>query len=356
MSSFKLGDRTIGASEATYFIADLAANHDGSLERAKHLIDLVARAGASAVKFQHFRAKFIVSDRGFRELKGKLSHQRGWGKSVFETYDDASLPWDWTKQLAQVAKDCGVDFFTAPYDLEAIDFVNEFIAAFKVGSGDITWIESIDAMASKGKPIFIATGASNLEDVNRAVETIRSRKVDFCLMQCNTNYTGEANNRNYANVNVLKTFAKEFPDAVLGLSDHTVDNYTVLAATALGACVIEKHFTDDRGRTGPDHAFSLDFKAWQNMVVETEILRNTLGDGTKKIELNELETAIIQRRALRYQTNLPLGHVLRLRDLIALRPCPSTGVAPFQINEIVGKTLKESVLEDQLLELKHIEH
>lgn len=349
MNSFTVGNSIVGGDAPIYFIADIAANHDGSLDRAKRLIEMAANSGASAVKFQHFRAKYIVSRRGFEDLRGKLSHQSAWSKSVYDVYEDASLPWTWTDQLAITAQNCGVDFFTAPYDLEAIDFVDPYVPAFKVGSGDITWIEAIEHMARKGKPIFIATGASSMSDVERAVTAIRKHNVAYCLMQCNTNYTGNDENKSKTNINVLKTFSQKFSDSVLGLSDHTTDNVTVMAGIALGAKAIEKHFTDDTSGKGPDHHFSLNATSWRKMVDEAKLLQEVLGDGEKKIEENELETVIIQRRALRYKRNLKKGHVLTKEDIFPLRPYSPNGVPPYLLSAVVGKTLKSDVSEDELL-------
>lgn len=351
----KVLEREIGPDNPIYFIADIAANHDGSLDRAKRLIELAAISGASAVKFQHFRANYIVSDKGFRALGNKVAHQAAWQKSVYEVYEEASLPWEWTSDLAKTASDNGVAFFTAPYDLEAIDFVDEFVPAFKVGSGDITWIDAVRKMAEKGKPIFLATGASSMEDVRRSVSIVEEEGAPLCLMQCNTNYTGSPENRKFANLSVISTFRSEFPNAVPGLSDHTTDNFTVLAAVSLGVCAIEKHFTDDRNRRGPDHYFSLDAKLWRQMVDEAELLRSILGDGIKRIERNEIESAIVQRRALRYTKSLPKGHIIEVNDLIPLRPCPKSGWPPYKSNEAIGKRLKTDVYSDELLESHHLE-
>lgn len=344
----------MGGDAPIYFIADIAANHDGNLDRAKRLIEMAANSGASAVKFQHFRAKYIVSRRGFQDLRGKLSHQSSWSKSVYDVYEEASLPWAWTEKLAITAQNCGVDFFTAPYDLEAVDFVDQYVPAFKVGSGDITWIEAIEHMASKGKPIFIATGASSMSDVERAVTAIRKHKVAYCLMQCNTNYTGKDENKTKTNINVLNTFSQKFSDSVLGLSDHTTDNVTVMASIAIGAKAIEKHFTDDTSREGPDHHFSLDATSWRKMVDEVKLLQEILGDGEKKIEENELETAIIQRRALRYKRKLKKGHVLTKEDIFPLRPHSPNGVPPYLLSTLLGKTLNSDVSEDELLTLDDV--
>lgn len=325
------------------------------MDRAKRLIELAAASGANAVKFQHFRAPYIVSKRGFNDLGTKIAHQAVWDKSVFQVYEEASLPWEWTSQLAQAAKDNGVAFFTAPYDLEAIDFVDEFVPAFKVGSGDITWLEAIRKMASKRKPIFLATGASCFEDVKRAVGVAEEAGVPLCLMQCNTNYTGNLENRSFANLRVISTFSSKFPNAIPGLSDHTTDNLTVLAAVALGVCAIEKHFTDDRSRSGPDHYFSLDSQLWRRMVNETELFRSTLGDGIKKIEENELESSIVQRRALRYSRDISKGHVLSKGDLVPLRPCPVNGWPPYRLEEALGRRLARDIQFDELLESDQFE-
>lgn len=325
------------------------------MDRAKKLIELAAASGANAVKFQHFRAPYIVSKKGFNDLGTKIAHQAAWDKSVFQVYEEASLPWEWTSQLAQAAKDNGVAFFTAPYDLEAIDFVDEFVPAFKVGSGDVTWLEAIRKMASKGKPIFLATGASSFEDVKRAVTVVEEAGAPLCLMQCNTNYTGNLENRSFANLRVISTFSSEFPKAILGLSDHTSDNLTVLAAVALGACAIEKHFTDDRSRTGPDHSFSLNSQQWRKMVTEAELFRSILGDGIKKIEENELEASIVQRRALRYSRDVSKGHVLIEDDLIPLRPCPINGWPPYKLDEALGRRLTKDIKSDELLESDQLE-
>ena len=349
-SNIKIGNRQIGADNPVYFIADIAANHDGDLSRAQRLIELAAKSGANAVKFQHFRAKTIVSAQGFKELGGQIAHQSKWNKSVYEVYEEASLPWSWTEILARTANDNGVDFFTAPYDLEAIEHVNPFVPAFKVGSGDITWIESIEAMAIKGKPIFLATGASMLEDVSRAIAAIEKFSTPYCLMQCNTNYSGESENSTWANIRVLIKYSELFPNAVLGLSDHTPTNMTTLSAITLGARAIEKHFTDDRQRSGPDHYFSLDAGLWKQMVQEASLTLQGLGNGTKVIEQNEMESVVVQRRALRYLKNKKKGEIIDEKDLIPLRPCPKNGVEPYRKHEYVGQCLEFDVKEDQLVQ------
>ena len=157
--------KTISQTSQTYFIADIAANHDGNISRAKDLIYRAAENGADAAKFQHFKAKTIVSDIGFRALKGNSSHQASWKKSVSEVFEDAEINLEWTSQLVETCKDAGITFMTTPYDLDLVEKLNQFVPAFKIGSGDLNWLELIEKVSSFKKPIFLATGASNLSEV-----------------------------------------------------------------------------------------------------------------------------------------------------------------------------------------------
>lgn len=339
----RIGTRELGENQPTYFIADIAANHDGVLDKAFELISLAAEAGADAAKFQHFRADHIVSDKGFRELGGQQSHQSSWSQSVYEVYKKASLPWEWTEPLAQRAAEAGIDFFTSPYDIEAIDFVDPFVPAYKIGSGDITWLEAIDHIASKGKPVILATGAASLEEVDNAVAVIARHGVPYSVMQCNTNYTGVEENMNHIHLNVLKTYQERYPEALLGLSDHTHGDVTVLGAVALGARVVEKHFTDDITHDGPDHHFSMTPETWRSMVDRTRQMEAAMGSHSKVVADNEKETVVIQRRGLRFAGALPAGTVLEAQHLVSLRPATPGSVTPDHVSDVLGKTLTESV-------------
>ena len=352
--SFKIGKKLISKNSKTYFIADIAANHDGSLKRALKLIRLAAQAGADAAKFQHFKAETIVSDLGFKSLKKKLSHQSKWKKSVFQVYKDASINFEWTKKLKKQCKRFNIDFMTAPYDLQYVDQVNKFIPAYKIGSGDITWLEIIKKIAKKKKPVIIATGASSLKDVIRAVNLIHKYNKKIVLMQCNTNYTADNENNSHLNLNVLNTYKQKFhKKVILGLSDHTFGHNSVLGSVALGAKVIEKHFTDNNNRIGPDHAFSMNPKTWKQMVIETRKLEKSLGDGNKIIEKNELDSSVIQRRSIRSRYNLKKGTVIKKKHLVYLRPCPPSGLNPFEENKIIGKKLKKNISKEEIINCKN---
>lgn len=165
------------------------------------------------------------------------------------------------------------------------------------------------------------------------------------LMQCNTNYTGSLENLHHVNLRVLDTFRRRFPQLVLGLSDHTPGHATVLGAVALGARVVEKHFTDDRGRTGPDHAFSMTPPEWREMVDRTRELEAALGDGVKRVEANEQETVVVQRRALHARRAIAAGETISDDDLVALRPCPDGAVIPGERKLAVGRPVARAIDE-----------
>lgn len=345
----------IGADLPTYFIADIAANHDGDLERAKDLIHLCAESGANAAKFQHFKAESIVSDHGFRTLGGQQSHQAKWDKSVFEVYKDASVSLDWTPALKETCAKAGIAFFTSPYAADLVDHIDPYVPAYKIGSGDITWIEMVEYIASKGKPYILASGASTVDDVHRAVAAAARINPRLCLMQCNTNYTASVENFRYIMLNVLRTYREMYPGLVLGLSDHTPGHATVLGAVALGARMVEKHFTDDVARTGPDHAFSMDPRTWREMVDRTRELENALGTGIKKVEDNERETVVLQRRSVRARVALAAGSPIAREQLEALRPCPAGAIEPYRLAELVGRTTRRAIAAGEHLQWTDVE-
>lgn len=338
-TSLRIGTHEIALDAPSYFIADIAANHDGDLERAKDLIWKSKEAGADCAKFQHFIADRIVSKVGFEGQKGQVSHQAKWKKSVVEVYDQYHTRRDWTDELVETCRKADIHFMTTPYDIEAVDMFRNIVPAFKVGSGDITFHEEVEHIAKTGKPVLLATGAATMAEVEEAADLVLRHNSQLCLMQCNTNYTGSIENFKYVNLRVLQTFAERWPGMVLGFSDHTPGHSAVLGSVALGARVIEKHFTDDNSREGPDHSFALNPVTWRAMVDATRELEAALGDGVKRIEKNEMETVVIQRRALRLKTSLDAGTTLSPDHLEALRPCPDGAVSPDALSKVLGKKL-----------------
>ncbi len=336
---FKINQNTISNDSKTYFIADIAANFDGDIERAKDLIYLAAEAGADAAKFQNFLAKTIVSDQAFKAIGKQLSHQSEWKDSVYDVYDKASLPILWTETLRDTCIDAGIDYMTTPYDLSLIPILTKYVSAWKIGSGDITWHEMIRALSLDDKPLLIATGASNMNEVKLAMDIALENKKNVVLMQCNTNYTASLENFQYIELNVLKEYRRRYPDIILGLSDHTPGHSTVLGSIALGAKVIEKHFTDDNKRKGPDHKFSMNPESWRDMVDRSRELEYALGTGIKKIMDNEKESVIVQRRGLCASYDLKEDHIITNDDLVALRPCMHNGIEPYKAGQLIGKKI-----------------
>lgn len=337
MKAIQIGGRWVGGDNPTYFIADISANHDGELDRARMLIQMAAEAGADAAKFQNFRASKIVSDHGFRSMGSQQSHQATWKKSVFEVYQDASIPFEWTPILKEQCDQLGIHYFSSPYDFGAVEMLEPYVPAYKIGSGDITWLEMLRHIAEKGLPVILATGAASIEDVQRAVDEILPINSELILMQCNTNYTASLENFDHIHLNVLKTYASLYPELVLGLSDHTPKHATVLGGVALGARAIEKHFTDDNGRIGPDHPFSMDPVSWREMVDRTRELERALGSPNKRVAENEIETLVVQQRCLRAAIDIQAGDVLSREMIDVLRPAPDGAIRPYEIESLIGK-------------------
>ncbi len=338
----KIGNHIIDESHPTYFIADISANHDGDLERAKLLVHLAKEAGADAAKFQNFRAEKIVSDYGFTAMKEQVSHQASWKKSVFQVYADASIPFNWTPIMKEECDKVGIDYFSSPYDFEAVDYLDPFVPAHKIGSGDVDWLEMLEYIARKGKPIIVSSGAADIGDVQRAVHTLIAINPQVVLLQCNTNYTASPVNFEHINLRVLNTYRTMFPQVVLGLSDHTHGHATVLGAVALGARVIEKHFTDDTTRIGPDHPFSMTPQTWREMVDRTRELEKALGSADKYITDNEKDTTIVQRGCVRAAREMKAGEQITRDMLDVLRPATAVAIKPAELAHVIGtRALKD---------------
>jgi N-acetylneuraminate synthase len=330
----RIGEHIIGLNHPAYFIADIAANHDGDLRGPT--ANPAGEDAADAAKFQNFSAPKIVSDYGFSHMNSQVSHQASWKKSVFQVYKEASTPFDWTPILKEECDRVGIDYFSSPYDFEATDMLDTYVPVYKIGSGEIDWLEAIERIARKGKPVLIATGASTIGEVQRAVHTILRFNPQLVLMQCNTNYTASLENYDHIHLNVLKTYATMFPNVVLGLSDHTHGNATVLGAITLGARVIERHFTDSNDREGPDHKFALNPVDWEDMVYEARLLERALGSADKQINPNEQQTAIVQRRCLRAARDIKAGEIFTREMIDVLRPATPGAIKPDQIANVVN--------------------
>jgi N-acetylneuraminate synthase len=241
--------------------------------------------------------------------------------------------------LAETCREAKISFLSTPYSIELADHIDPFVSAYKIGSGDVNYIQLISHIAATNKPWIIATGASSLEDVHRAVQAASDNNKGV-LMQCNTNYTAAAENFSHLNLRVLESFRFHFPSLILGLSDHTLGHTSILGALALGARVFEKHFTDDNNRTGPDHLFSMNPRSWSNMIDASMDLFHALGDGVKRVEDNEKETVVLQRRCIRAKRDLQPGEFLDSSAIDFLRPAPVGSIAPSEASGVLGKKVR----------------
>ncbi|MBU1145328.1 MAG: N-acetylneuraminate synthase family protein [Firmicutes bacterium] len=337
----KIGDRSIGEDKPCYIIADIGANFDGNIDKAKRLIFSAKECGADCAKFQSFRAEKIVSAGGFAKMQLKGVHG-SWGRPVHEVFRDAEFPREWHKELNDYCKEIGIHFSTSPYDFEAVDLCGQLDLPFiKIGSGEITWLEMLDYIARKNKPMFLATGDATMAEIDEALKVIESTgNTDLMLMQCITNYPSKIES---ANIRVLDNYKTAF-NIMVGYSDHSPGPVVALGAIALGAKVIEKHFTLDKTDAGPDHPHSMDANEFKKMVEYIKELEAALGTSRKVVVEEESETVIVQRRGLYTNKKIAQGNIIRLEDIVELRP--ALGVLPKFKNIVAGKVAKNDIDAD----------
>lgn len=348
----KLADRTIGDGHPTYIIADIGANFDRDLEKAKRLATAAKEAGADMAKFQTFRSRTIVSGPSFQKMKadGTLKGVHGtWSKPIDRIYEEVEFPFEWHQELADHCRKIGVHFGSSAYDFEAVDLLDEVgVPFFKIGSGEITWPRMLQYTAKKGKPLILATGDTTLAEIDEAIRWIEETgNRNLVLLQCITNYPSKIES---ANVNVLKTYREAY-DILIGYSDHSPGDVVVLGSTALGGCVIEKHFTLSKSDPGPDHPHSMEPHEFKAMVERVRQMESALGSSRKEPVEEEATTVLVQRRSLHSTKALPAGHVLGPEDIIPLRP--AIGIAPKFEQTVVGMTLQQSIGEREALTWEH---
>lgn len=336
MKTVRIDGRRVGIGEPVYIIAEIGSNFDGDIDRAKKLVDLAKECGADAVKFQCFLVDRIVSKERFAGIK--MGFQAKWAEPVYEAYRHAELPRDWIHELFEYSKKKGIAFLATPYDKSAVDLLDKIgVSALKVGSGDITWLEFLEYIAGKQKPILLPTGASTLSDVDKAVRSIRSAgNNEIVLLQCVTNYPSGFES---ANIRAMKSMGEVF-GTLVGYSDHAPGHVVPLGAVALGACVIEKHFTDDKTRKGPDHPFAMDGRDFKEMVKNIRIMEKALGSPTKTLYDEERETVMLQRRCLCAAKDIPKGSAISENMIDVLRPFVAGALEPEYRSRIQGSIAK----------------
>lgn len=343
----KFKNKLVGENQNCYIIAEIGSNFDGSLTKAKKLIKLAKFSGADAVKFQTFTAEELILKQAFEK---KTAFQAKWKNSVWDTYKKAEFPRKWHKELNKFSKKIGIHFFTSPWDFEAVDMLNELNPpAIKIGSGDITHLEILKYIGSKKKPVILATGASTIKEVENAVNAIKSSgNHQIILLHSVTQYPSPIED---ANLLVLEKLRKKFQLNV-GYSDHSPGSLVALASVALGATIIEKHFTDDPTLSGPDHPHSMNPKSFAKMVNDIKLLNKALGDGVKKVENIEKETRIIQRRGIWTVKPIAKGEKFTKNNLKTLRP--ALGVSASKYNKILGKISKKKYNAFQVIKEKDL--
>jgi sialic acid synthase SpsE len=339
-----IGKRMVGHGHPSYIIAEIGANFDQSLSKAKELCDAAKEAGADCAKFQSFISEKIVSGKGFARMQLKGVHG-SWGRPVNEVFKDAEFPREWHAEVAAHCQKIGIDFSTSPYDFEAVDLCAELkLPYIKIGSGEITWLEMLEYVAKKGLPMILATGDATLSEIDEAIRTIESTgNKNLVLLQCITNYPSMIES---ANINVLKTYQNAF-DILTGYSDHSAGDVVILGSIALGGCVVEKHFTLNKKDKGPDHPHSMDVAEFTLMVNHIRQLETAMGSTRKFVVEEESETVYVQRRGLYAARDIKQGQVLTAEDITALRP--ALGILPKYKNVLIGKQAKTDIAANEPL-------
>jgi N,N'-diacetyllegionaminate synthase len=337
MDVVRIGDRPVGAGAPVYIIAEAGSNHDRDLDQARRLIDVAAEAGADAVKFQTFQSDQIVAETPTRAeyLDGILPP----GQTMSELFHQLELPREWHAPLFEHASARGLDFLSTPFDHEAVDLLDDLgVKAFKVATYELWHLPLIRDVASRGKPIICSTGMADMADVQAAVDVVRETgNEQLILLHCVVNYPPP-----FADLNMraIETMRRAFGVPV-GWSDHTPGWLAPVVATTLGAAVIEKHFTTDRGRPGPDHRFALEPGELAEMIRAIRDTEAALGDGVKRRAPAEDDLYVTARRSLFAARPIEAGSTLVADDVAILRP--GTGLEVRDLDKVIGRTARRRV-------------
>jgi len=341
--SIRCGDRRVGDGAPCLVIAEIGSNHDGSLDRACALIDAAATAGADAVKFQSFRAETLLAR---RQRDGN-----GWRPApAYPTLERLAVPTGWHARLRDHAGERGVLFLSTPFDEERAALLAALgVPAMKVASGDLTHAPLLRRIASFGRPVFLSTGLAAPDEIEAALATITEgaggpeRRPPVVLLHCVSLYPlrpGDANLRALPGLRARH-------GCLVGWSDHSAGHTLALGAVALGACVVEKHLTDDRRRPGPDHAFAMEPAELGAMVAAIRELEAALGDGEKRPRPDEEAERVWARRSLHAARRLVAGTTLEARDVKVVRP--ALGLPPGELERVLGRKLRRALEPDEPL-------
>jgi N,N'-diacetyllegionaminate synthase len=337
IAAIEVTGRKIGPGHPCFIIAEAGVNHNGSLDMARQLVAAAAQAGADAVKFQTFKAANVVSP-----AAPKADYQvatTGGGDSQLEMVKRLELPFEAFRELFAYAQEKGIIFLSTPFDEESADFLYDLgVSAFKIASGEITNLPFLAHVARKGKPMIVSTGMSRLPEVETAVEAIENAgNYDIVLLHCVSNYPADPAD---VNLRAMKTLYDAFGFPV-GYSDHTLGIEVPLAAVAMGACIVEKHFTLDRALPGPDHRASLEPQEFAAMVRGIRIVEAAMGHGRKEPAASEAGIADVARRSLFAACDIPAGASLSEEMIAILRP--GTGLPPSMKSTLKGRIARIAI-------------
>ncbi|WP_031290578.1 pseudaminic acid synthase [Sphingobium baderi] len=336
MIEIAIAGRCIGPDHPPYVIAELSANHNGSMETAKAIIAAACKAGADAVKLQTYRPDTITLDSAAEDfrIKGGL-----WdGRTLYELYEEAHMPWDWHMPLFDYARRQGITIFSSPFDATAVDLLEDLGApAYKIASFEAVDLPLIRYAAQTGKPMIISTGMADAEEIGEAIAAARDGGCrELAVLHCVSGYPAPAEDYNLRTIpDMIERFG-----LVTGLSDHTLDNTTAIASVALGAAIIEKHFTLDRGGGGPDDSFSLEPPEMAALCAGAKTTWAALGRvdyGRKSSEQGNTQF----RRSLYFVRDLKAGDTITADAVRSVRP--GFGMPPKHLNAVVGRTVSQDV-------------
>lgn len=341
---FDLNGFIVGDHLNPYIIAEIGVNHEGNLDLAKRLIDEAARGGAHAAKFQSYKAGLIASKNSpayWDTSKEPTDSQY----KLFQKYDAFG-----EKEYIELAEHCkknGIDFMSTPFDLDAVDFLDPLMPAFKVASADITNVPLIRKCASTGKPLIMSTGASTLPEIEFAVQTAKTAGAkEIALLHCVLNYPTPEENAQLGMLNVLK---RVFPDCVIGYSDHVVPDETISSLEAgmlLGSCILEKHFTHDKTLPGNDHYHAMNEQDLAKFCKKAQTYKSLISGDSKDLD-KEGAARLHARRSIVAATDIKSGVVLTEDMLIAKRP--AHGISPIHWDELIGMSVTSDIEEDELI-------
>ncbi|QKJ25931.1 pseudaminic acid synthase [Aquiluna borgnonia] len=326
----RIDGREIGVNKPPYLIAEISANHNGSLSRALDLIAAAKRNGASAVKLQTYTADTLTiqSAKSDFQINGGI-----WdGRTLYDLYQQAHTPWEWHQELFDAASEIGITIFSSPFDASAVELLERLNApAYKIASFEIVDLELIRIAASTGKPLIISTGLASLEEITEAYDVaMESGAEDVALLHCLSSYPAPASEYKLNTIEKLRSIF----DSQIGLSDHTVGNDVALAAISLGATIIEKHFTWDTTSGGPDDSFSMDPSGLKSLRESADRVWESLGFDNFAIQPSERDN-IRFRRSLYFVKDVKRGEMLSRDHVRSIRP--GYGVAPKFLKKIIGK-------------------